>query len=138
MIKEVNDINGILPFIIKYFPNYKINNNPYEKNYIYEINDKIIGFISYSIIYENVELNYILVDEHFRKKGIGQKLLDNCLKHVKESITLEVSVNNKEAINFYIKNKFKIVSTRKNYYKDSDGYLMMRKMWYYVYFSYWI
>ena len=44
------------------------------------------------------------------------------------SISLEVNVLNKEAIKFYLKNGFKIVSTRKKYYGDSDGYLMVKEM----------
>ena len=44
------------------------------------------------------------------------------------NITLEVDVKNLPAYNLYLKKGFKVVSVRKNYYRDSDAYLMMREM----------
>ena len=76
MIKEVNP-KEILNFILKYFPNYKISSDPFEKVYAYFDYD-IIGFISFSSIYERCEINYIAVDEKYRRRGIAQKLLDFC------------------------------------------------------------
>ena len=38
-----------LDFILKFFPNYKVSLDPYEKVYAY-FDDDIIGFISSSII----------------------------------------------------------------------------------------
>lgn len=46
----------------------------------------------------------------------------NCI-----NITLEVAVNNKSALNLYKKLGFKIVTIRKNYYENSDGYLMIKE-----------
>ena len=132
MIEKVNDINLVLPFIKKYFPNYTVENSPYEKMFCYKEGDNIIGFISYSMIYERAELNYIVTDEQYRRKGIGQKLLDYAIEDLKnnmvENFSLEVNVNNKVAIKFYLKNKFEIKATRHNYYVDGDAYLMVREV----------
>ena len=132
MIEKVNDINLVLPFIKKYFPNYTVENSPYEKFFCYKEGDNIIGFISYSVIYERAELNYIVTDEQYRRKGIGQKLLDYAIEDLKnnmvENFSLEVNVNNKVAIKFYLKNKFEIKATRHNYYADGDAYLMVREV----------
>ena len=132
MIEKVNDINLVLPFIKKYFPNYIVENSPYEKFFCYKEGDNIIGFISYSVIYERAELNYIVTDEQYRRKGIGQKLLDYAIEDLKnnmvENFSLEVNVNNKVAIKFYLKNKFEIKATRHNYYADGDAYLMVREV----------
>ena len=53
------------------------------------------------------ELNYIVTDEQYRRKGIGQKLLDYAIEDLKnnmvENFSLEVNVNNKVAIKFYLK-----------------------------------
>ena len=129
MIEKVNDINLVLPFIKKYFQNYTVENSPYEKFFCYKEGDNIIGFISYSVIYERAELNYIVTDEQYRRKGIGQKLLDYAIEDLKnnmvENFSLEVNVNNKVAIKFYLKNGFEIKTVRSNYYKDSDAYLMV-------------
>lgn len=132
MIEKVNDINLVLPFIKEYFPNYTVENSPYEKFFCYKEGDNIIGFISYSVIYERAELNYIVTDEQYRRKGIGQKLLDYAIEDLKnnmvENFSLEVNVNNKVAIKFYLKNKFEIKATRHNYYADGDAYLMVREV----------
>ena len=129
MIEKVNDLDLVLPFIRKYFLNFRYDSNPYERMFCYKKNNKIIGFISYSIIYERAELNYIVVDEEYRRKGIAQKLLDFVLADLKnnmvENFSLEVNVNNKEAISFYLKNGFEIETIRSNYYEDGDAYLMV-------------
>ena len=129
MIEKINDLDLVLPFIRKYFLNFSYDSNPYERMFCYKKNNKIIAFISYSIIYERAELNYIVVDEKYRGKGIAQKLLDFALDDLKnsmvENFSLEVNVNNKDAIKLYLKNGFEIKTVRSNYYKDSDAYLMV-------------
>ena len=125
MIKEITN-NEILEFAKKYFPDYKESSNPYEKIYGY-YDKEILGFISISIIYERCEINYIAVKEEYRRKGIAQKLFDY-INHNFQNISLEVRKDNEKAINFYKKNGFKIVATRKNYYGNIDGYLMVKEM----------
>ena len=129
MIEKISNLNLILPFIKKYFPSFKFNDDPYEKLFCYKKNNEIIGFISYSVIYERAELNYIVTDEKYRRCGVAQKLLDYTLDDLKnnmvENFSLEVNVNNKEAISFYLKNGFKIKATRNNYYENNDAYLMV-------------
>lgn len=126
MIKEVNP-KDVLNFIIKYFPNYKISLDPFEKVYAYFDGD-IIGFISFSSIYERCEINYIAVRDDYRRKGIAQKLLDFCLNNNFESVSLEVRADNSAAINFYLKNGFEKVSTRDKYYGDVDAIMMVKKV----------
>lgn len=108
--------------------NYK--DNTYTNWYIYEEDNKIIGFINYDIIYDKSEIEYIFVDYKYRNKKIATKLLNKMIddlnnKNIK-NITLEVRSDNKSAISFYEKNSFKAVAIRKNYYKDTDAILMMR------------
>ena len=130
MIEKVKDIKLILKFVKKYFPNFIYKDDPYEKMFCYWQNNKIIGFISYSIIYERAELNYIVCDEKYRRCGVGQRMLDYVLRDLKnnmvENFSLEVNVNNNVAINFYLKNGFEIKAIRSNYYEDGDAYLMVR------------
>lgn len=127
MIKETNS-KEILNFIIKYFPNYKISSDPFERVYTY-FDDDIIGFISFSSIYERCEINYIAVREDYRRKGIAQRLLDYCFNNNDfESISLEVRADNLAAINFYLKNGFEKVSTRDKYYGNVDAVMMVKKV----------
>lgn len=129
MIKNVYDLNDILDFIKNIFPQYSGGNDPYEKIKFYQVDKDVMGFISYSVIYERAELNYIGVEEKYRRKGIAQTLFNSVYDELKnnmvENFSLEVNVNNNAAINFYLKNGFEIKSIRKNYYGDADGYLMV-------------
>ena len=127
MVTEVTNLKDIEPILHKYFKGYILSNDPFEKVLIYT-KEKIIAVISYSIIYERGEINYIITLPNYRKKGIASKLLEYALNDMKncENISLEVSKDNKEAINLYSKYGFKIKTDRKKYYDGKDAYLMVR------------
>ena len=129
IIKRVNSID-ILNYILEFFPNFKIGKNPFEFTYAYYLDNNIVGFIDYSIIYDKAEINYIAVSLNYRRMGIAQELFDSFVSKLKniDNISLEVDVNNKEAINFYLKNIFFNEAIRKNYYNGEDAYLMVKKM----------
>lgn len=118
--KIINDA-----FNIKY-----TGDNVYTNWYIYEENNQIIGFINYDTIYDKAELEYIYVDSNYRNKKIATKLFNIMINDLIEKnifqITLEVRCDNNEAISFYKKNNFKIVSIRRGYYNGIDGYLMLK------------
>ena len=127
-----NDIKEIEKLGINLHKKYKFNLDQFSKCIVYEENNNIIGFITYSIIYERAELIDIYVKEKYRNNSVGTKLLNAFIKDAFSSgcdnITLEVGSKNNVAIKFYKKNGFNIVSTRKNYYNDSDGYLMKKDL----------
>jgi len=107
---------------------YLKKNNPFLKNYIYLDGDLPVGLISYSLIYDRIELEYIWVKEKFRKIGIASKLMDKMFEEKVSNITLEVKTSNLSAIGLYKKYGFVVISTRKNYYGSDDAYLMIREM----------
>jgi [ribosomal protein S18]-alanine N-acetyltransferase len=114
-------------------PNYIIDEAELKKiSKVYLKDDKIIGYISYQIMYERAELNYIFVKEEERKKGIASKMLEYMLNNLKEenieTIDLEVNSLNKKAINLYQKYGFKTVNIRKKYYNGIDGFLMLKEV----------
>lgn len=113
--------------------NYKIDkksfNNDFLKILIYEENF-IQGVLVYQYLYDRIEIDYIIVDKDYRNRGIATKLLEfieNNYNNLK-NITLEVRESNEEAIKFYLKNNFKEITKRKNYYKDEDGILMIKNL----------
>jgi len=63
--------------------------------------------------------------------GIASKLMLHMIedgeKNNIKNVTLEVNVNNKEAIALYKKYGFVICATRQGYYNGEDGYLMIRE-----------
>ena len=72
-----------------------------------------------------IEIHFIGVEERFRGRGLGKKLLKNIIKFSKDygatSIILEVSVDNKQAKNIYLSSNFKECGIRKNYYRIRPG-----------------
>ena len=85
---------------------------------------KLVGFMIGELISIEKESDYeilvLYVNKKNRNKGIASKFL-NFIINKKENfnlkkIYLEVASNNYEAIQFYKKNKFKIINTRKDYY----------------------
>ncbi len=116
--------NHINEFDIEYLK----RKNPFLKNYVYLENNEPIGLISYSLIYDRIELEYIWVSFEHRKKGIASKLMNMMIKEDFNNVTLEVSTANVGAINLYKKYGFKIASIRKKYYGSDDAYLMIREM----------
>ena len=105
--------------------NYKVTLTPFNKVIGHYFDNKIVGFLDYSVMYEKIEINYIFVIEEYRKKGIAYNLIKYVIDNYDfENITLEVNVNNTNAINLYKKLGFKIINIRKCYYDGVDGYLM--------------
>lgn len=134
MIREItdNDRKKIYEIIKKEFKNNYLKDNPFTKWYIYELNNKIVGFINIDIIYEKAEIEYIYVVEKWRKNKIATKLLEKAEKDLinkrVSTITLEVNVNNFSAIKFYEKNEYKKINIRKHYYGNDDAYLMLKEL----------
>ena len=107
--------------------------NPFSYLLVFEENQTIIGYIDWWITYEQAQLANIAVCPTNRKQGVGQQLLNKALQEAIEeeceNMTLEVRISNKRAIQFYEKNGFITVNTRKNYYKDGENaYLMIKPL----------
>ena len=111
--------------------NCKLTESDFNKvffNSLVSVDDNINGIIVYNLFYDRIEIEYIIVPEEYRKKGIGSKLLSEIEEQKINNITLEVRESNITAINFYKKNGYKIEAIRKNYYGNEDGYLMMKEI----------
>ena len=135
MIRDFNELD--FSVLDKFYKNiFEVKKNYDEpSNYIKVLclDNNIIGFIDYSILYERAELNYIYMVDEYKKQGYATMLMEYMLNDLKIkdvlSITLEVDVNNISALNLYKKMNFNIVSKRNNYYKNGDdGYLMYREV----------
>ena len=95
-----------------------------------------VGYLKARIIKNEIEIISILIDKKFRKKGLGKGLLNKLLKLANKKkiqrIFLEVSVENKIAINLYRKFNFIKIGKRKNYYNQNsrniDANIMMLEL----------
>lgn len=136
MIRELRnaDIDDLTELLLNYdkkIENY-FNFKDYLKNdiysqYVYVIDDKIVGYILITIIDDLVEIHLLYVDNLFRNQKIGTKLIDYIInKYSSHRFLLEVSINNYIAIKLYENMNFKIINIRKKYYNDIDAYVMER------------
>lgn len=94
-----------------------------------ESNNVIDGFLYAVHLGDNIDLLSIVVSVDKRCQGIGRQLLKFLIDNecCDESITLEVAVNNIEAIKLYEKFHFEVENIRRKYYNNLDAYLMRRK-----------
>ncbi|MBQ0099669.1 MAG: ribosomal protein S18-alanine N-acetyltransferase [Firmicutes bacterium] len=94
-------------------------------------NDKIVGFIGFSISLDTADIETVCVDKLYRKQGIGTELILRAERFLKEKninkIFLEVRNSNDQAINLYIKSGFNKISIRKKYYSDGEDAIIMQK-----------
>lgn len=97
------------------------------KNSLYQIYS--IDSKGYIIIMDNgieIEILKIGVIEDFRKQKIGSKLL-NYLFDMEKEIFLEVRESNIVGQKFYENNGFIKIGKRKNYYKDGETAVLMKR-----------
>ena len=109
-----------------------IHSNPFARRIEYVVEDKVIGFLEYSLIYDRIEIDNFSVLEEYRNQGIGTKLMSYLVSLAISlrvvNITLEDRVSNDIAINLYKKFGFREVALRKYYYGDEDGILMEKQV----------
>ena len=96
------------------------------ENYFYEdtikiwkvLNRKIIGFVSFYHLKDEIEIIQLCIIKSYQRKSYGSLVMNKIKKltHIKK-IFLEVSIENSQAINFYLKNGFIKIGIRKAYYK---------------------
>lgn len=123
---DLESVNKILNSL-----NYQILQTDLNKDFfnavIYEDNG-IKGVIVYDLIYDRIEIEYIIVESSERRQGIATQMMDYIeKKHNKiRNITLEVRESNISAIKFYESLGFRRIAMRKNYYGNENGILMMK------------
>ena len=91
----------------------------------------VVGYIGAWIIEGTTDMINFVVDSNYQHQGIGQLLMQEIINQsVKENskeILLEVREKNNQAINFYLLQGFKQIAVRKEYYKNKDNALILRK-----------
>ncbi len=104
----------------------ELNINPFGKYLILMEENKVIGYLYYSDIYERVEINQLEIEKIHRNCGKASELLKRLIVTVDKSITLEVKCDNEVAIHLYEKFGFQKKAIRRGYYQGIDGILMER------------
>ena len=79
---------------------------------------KIIGFVYFFHVKDEIEIIRICIIKSQQNKNYGSLLIDEIKKLKIKKIFLEVSIENINAINFYLKNGFQRIGIRKGYYAN--------------------
>lgn len=135
-LDDLENIKEILTSEFDDFWNFNILKEELEnensKYIVAKMDDTIIGFAGIKIVLDDADLMNIVVKKSFRNKGIGSLLLEKLIYLSKTlnltSISLEVHETNTSAIGLYKKFDFKEIGNRKNYYKDANAILMLKKL----------
>jgi ribosomal-protein-alanine N-acetyltransferase len=96
--------------------------------------ERIIGYVIFWKIQEEVQISNFAVHPDFRKKGIGEAVMRSVIKVIQRDggvyVFLEVRPSNLAARNLYKKLGFKVLGTRKNYYQTplEDALIMGRPL----------
>jgi [ribosomal protein S18]-alanine N-acetyltransferase len=89
-----------------------------------QLNEKIVGYVLFWLLPETVDIHNIAVHSEFRRRRIGQALLQQVLEQARSRhssrVTLEVRVSNIAAQKLYESVGFVSQGLRKGYYSD-DG-----------------
>ena len=130
------DISSVEKMFPTVFNNKKIKedlvDNPFSRYLFFVLNEEVVAFLNYTLIYERIEIININVLESHLREGIATRLMDKLINIAKDNnclnITLEVRVDNYKAIKLYEKYLFNKVAYRKGYYNGIDALLMERSM----------
>lgn len=80
----------------------------------------LVAFIMLMDMVDVLEITRIAVKKEYRRKGFGEELLKKIILESSKDIFLEVRITNKAAQKLYEKLGFRLISTRKNYYQDTN------------------
>ena len=101
---------------------YEYLENPLWRFYIAKCDGKIVGYISYMVVYSDADLVNIAVLPEYRGLGIGKRLLHEMVMDCDDLdltyIHLEVRKSNTVAIKLYESYGFITVGVSKNHYKE--------------------
>jgi len=103
------------PISINELKSFEMN----ESHVIWKIEKiKIIGFVCFFHVRDEIEIIKICIIKSHQRKNYGSILINEIKKLNIKKIFLEVSIENVNAINFYLKNGFQKIGVRKGYYAN--------------------
>jgi ribosomal-protein-alanine N-acetyltransferase len=84
---------------------------------------QVVGYAGFWLIVDEAHIGTLAVHPHWRRRGLGDKLLRTLLDQARElgavMATLEVRTGNLAAQHLYLRHGFTEVGRRKKYYQDN-------------------
>ena len=106
------------PILVNELKSFEMN----ESHVIWKIEKiKIIGFVFFFHVRDEIEIIKICIIKSHQRKNYGSILINEIKKLNIKKIFLEVSIENVNAINFYLKNGFQKIGVRKGYYANDKS-----------------
>ena len=95
------------------------------------LSNKIIGVCVIQVVVDEAQLNYLSINQKFRRKGYGSYLMRYLIKKCEilnlKKLSLEVSEINLVAEKFYNYFNFLTVGKRINYYRNGSNAVLKEK-----------
>jgi ribosomal-protein-alanine N-acetyltransferase len=101
---------------------------------VHRIFERVIGYIIYWKIQEEVQISNFAIHPDFREKGIGETVMRSVIKAIQRDggvyVFLEVRPSNLAARALYKKLGFKVLGSKKDYYQTpmEDALIMGRPL----------
>ncbi len=139
---EIDDLEKILEIERKSFSFpwtyniffWELTLNKSARYFILEKDKRIIGYLGFWLMRDNIHITNIAIAEKFRRKGYGGKFLKfveekAAVQRIKK-ISLEVRKSNHIAQNMYRKFGYKVIKIWRNYYREEkeDALVMEKKL----------
>ena len=87
--------------------------------------DEVIGYAVASYLFDQADVQNIIVNQPYRGQGMGRNLLQtltqDLMRQGVKSIFLEVRASNRAAVKLYQSTGFVHIQKRRNYYPGVDG-----------------
>lgn len=101
--------------------------------YVAQVGARVVGYTAFWCVMDQGELGNVSVAPPWRRKGIGQSLVETVIARAADrgvrEVYLEVRVSNTGAQKLYYTYGFEEVGRRRNYYMDPmEDALVMRKL----------
>lgn len=91
------------------------------------VGKKMVGFLHGRYDMGTFWINWIGVDDGFRKHGVASKMIGHIEKYMRgkrvHKIWLDTKQNNFVSISFFLKHGYRIVATMNNHWYNADFYL---------------
>jgi [ribosomal protein S18]-alanine N-acetyltransferase len=104
------------------------------RSIVAQVNDKIVGYVLFWLLPEEIDIHNIAVHTDFRRQRVGQTLLQQVVEQARSRnsarVTLEVRVSNIAAQKLYDSVGFVSQGLRKGYYSNDgeDAVIMVLKL----------
>lgn len=102
------------------YEHYLPEAEPNRRIFLAEIDGVLAGFVAGQAVADTCELESIVVDAPFRRRGVGHALLTSLIgwarKQGVSQVQLEVRAGNSQAISLYLHSDFQRDGLRRNYY----------------------